>query len=158
MHRRRTPLLERYHQRVRKADPDKCWPWTGSYSVAGYGTIGEGGRGGKTLYAHRIAWELVHGPIAEGLHVCHRCDNPGCVNPSHMFLGTHGENLRDMVAKGRNAHGELHGNAKLTLVDVGDIRATYAKGGVTQYDLAATYGVSRGCIEHVIQHATWRLE
>lgn len=93
-----TPLADLFWHLVDKRGPDDCWPWQGSLYV-GYGRIKDGQRG--RVGAHRVSWELHHGPIPDGLWVLHRCDNPPCVNPAHLFLGTPGDNVRDMHAKGR---------------------------------------------------------
>lgn len=93
------PLADRFWAKVQKAGPDDCWPWLASRMPKGYGKLGIASTTPKL--AHRVSWELHYGPIPEGLFVCHRCDNPPCVNPAHLFLGTCTDNLRDMVAKGR---------------------------------------------------------
>lgn len=76
-----------------------CWVWTASRYPGGYGQFRR--KGGPLRGTHRVAWELARGPIPEGLHVCHRCDNPVCVRPSHLWLGTHSENMQDAHRKGR---------------------------------------------------------
>lgn len=89
-------LADRFWAKVDRSG--ECWTWTASAHSFGYGRFGIGRR---VFTAHRVAWELVNGPVPGGLHVCHRCDNPPCVRPDHLFLGTAKENLRDMIAKGR---------------------------------------------------------
>jgi len=91
---------ERFNLRVSKCGESECWEWTGAVDyMTGYGKLRW--RNG-TSSAHRVAWMIRHGQIADGLYVCHKCDNKRCVNTSHMFLGTHADNMADMVAKGIN--------------------------------------------------------
>ncbi len=102
------PPRERFWDKVDlSAGPNKCWLWLGATNTR-YGMFWCGGRQVK---AHRFSWEMVHGPIPDGLLVCHRCDNPPCVNPSHLFLGSMSDNILDAVAKGRHVPG---GNALRT--------------------------------------------
>jgi len=84
----------------RSGGPEACWPWMRAVGGKGYGNVPDGV--GRTLRSSRVAWELTHGPIADGLFVLHRCDNRPCCNPAHLFLGTAGDNIRDCVAKGRH--------------------------------------------------------
>lgn len=103
---RRIPIEDRLWLRVDKsASHNGCWLWTGATKQGGYGKIAKGGDNGSFL-THRVAWELERGPIPDGVVVCHHCDNPGCCNPEHLFLGTQAENLLDMRRKGRHCHGE----------------------------------------------------
>jgi hypothetical protein len=89
--------MDRFWSKVKKSDG--CWEWIGAKDGCGYGKLG---LGGKLIGAHRMAWILSFGPIPEGLSVCHRCDNPGCVNPGHLFVASHRGNMLDMVAKHRH--------------------------------------------------------
>lgn len=113
----------------------------------------------KTWQAHRLAWTLLFGPIPEGLSVCHRCDNPPCVNPSHLWLGTALDNARDKVQKGRmrrgDSRGERNGHAKLTEDQVRVIRQR-VKAGETQTALAAEYGVHLITVSQLVRRLTWR--
>lgn len=152
---------------------DDCWPWQGHCDRHGYGSFKQGE---KLTGSHRVAWELTRGPIPEGLHVCHHCDNPPCCNPSHLFLGTHQDNMRDMVAKGRDRASKNResrgtpppkqraprppgrsGRAKLTEKQVQDIRALYATGEYTQDELGVMFGVARSRISETCNRKTWRL-
>lgn len=94
-------LSERFWSKVRKLKPHECWEWQASRVSAGYGKISLP-HSRQLEGAHRVAWKLTNGPIPDGLFVLHRCDNPPCCNPSHLFLGTHADNMKDMTAKGRH--------------------------------------------------------
>lgn len=98
----RRPLAERLWAKTAKAEGDACWLWTGARMTSGYGHICVGGRSGPLIGAHQAAWIVTNGPIENGLFVLHRCDTRLCVRPSHLFLGTAGDNIRDCVAKNRH--------------------------------------------------------
>lgn len=121
-----------------------CLEFRGRISDAGYRMIGDNG-------THRLAYEAAFGPIPAGMQVCHTCDNPPCVNPAHLFLGTVADNYRDSMEKGRHSHGEGHGRARLTEADVLAIRASTESKRV----LARRFGVSRGTIGFVRNRQTW---
>lgn len=135
--------------------PDVCWPWMAHCDRDGYGRFR---RDGKDLSAHRVAWELVHGPIPEGACVLHHCDSPPCCNPFLcLFLGSKADNMADMVAKGRArfvAHpGESHGQAKLTEYKVRQILGMPSE---SLRALAARFDVSKSCILDIRSGRTWR--
>lgn len=100
---------DRFWERVNKA-AGGCWEWTGLKHPTGYGRVQWDGSGG---YAHRAVWVIKYGAIPDGMHICHRCDNPGCVNPDHLFLGTVADNMHDRDNKGRNRYGENRPSLKL---------------------------------------------
>lgn len=133
-----------------------CWTWKlarrGSH---GYGVTKWQGRSYAT---HRVAWELTHGPIPSGLLVCHRCDNPPCCRPDHLFLGTPTENMHDMIIKGRHRtaglRGEATGRALLTEVDVRMVRRRHAE-GETMASLARELRVSFGAIRSIVLRLNW---
>jgi len=117
----------RFWRLVTKGEPDECWPWRGATIRGGYGNFRETNPR-RTVHAHRFAYELVCGPIPAGLMVLHTCDNPSCVNPSHLFVGTDADNMRDKTAKGRTPHGEAHWRHKFTDTQVLEIRRLAAAG------------------------------
>lgn len=98
----RRPLVQRFWDRVTPGTPTECWIWPGTRNNKGYGLIGKGGRGTGGFTVHRVSWMIHRGPIPDGKWVLHRCDTPACVNPDHLFIGTHRDNMADMVAKGRH--------------------------------------------------------
>lgn len=127
-----------------------CHLWTGNRSKSGYGKFKL--RDGTQARAHRIAWEIAHGPIPDGLSVLHKCDVRACVNPDHLFLGTHTDNMRDMVRKKRGLLGEMNGRAKLTADDVLSIRQSSG----SDAQKALLYGVSESTIRHARIGRKWK--
>ena len=140
------PDYKRYLGKIRISSG--CWEWQGTRDAAGYGRFQVGV--GKQRKATHIMWELTYGPIPEGMFPCHRCDNPSCVRPSDLFLGTKGDNNRDRHAKGRDQRGERHYRAKLTDEQVREARRRYVAGGVTQRALAMEYGLSLGGMQAIL--------
>jgi hypothetical protein len=132
---RPAPLADRFWPKVDKTTSlHGCWLWT-SATVRGYGEFSV--PGGKVVYAHRLAWELTHGPIPDGLLVCHDCDTPLCVNPAHLFLGTYADNSRDMVTKGRQYRPFL-----LTPEQRQALCDRFAAGGIGMVEVAREFGIS----------------
>ena len=144
------PIEERFWPKVDIRGPDDCWPWMAS-TACGYGQIENNGR---VLRAHRVVWELVNGEIPTGTCCLHHCDNPRCVNPSHLFLGTQADNLRDAAEKGRTARGQDHGNAKLTNEDIQHIRSRL-RHGHPQGEIASELGVSLTTISSINTGRGW---
>jgi hypothetical protein len=143
----------RFWGKVQKGEG--CWEWQGHLGRNGYGLFLHDG-----LYSgpHRFSWELHYGPIPAGMHVCHHCDNPPCVRPDHLFLGTPLDNIRDMAAKGRRAtlSGEKSATAKLGAEAVRLIRVRYAAGGITQKQLATEFGMGHTAIGQIVLRQSWR--
>lgn len=165
--------VEEYIKRRISREPNGCWLWTNRPDSSGYGVAYFKRR---MIRASRLAWETFRGEIPSGIFVCHHCDNRTCVNPDHLFLGTHADNMADMVSKGRQFNGggllgarnpmwqksskswvkrgEEHPQAKLTASAVAEIRQL-ATGGYTQTALAKSYGVSRATIGAILRGKIW---
>lgn len=134
-------------------NPADCWEWQGPVNRDGYGLVRH--RLANQL-AHRISYELHRGEILDGMLVCHTCDNPICVNPNHLFLGTYKDNARDMTQKGRGPVGEKHGRAKLTWDQVRAIRQLYSAGEATCTELGNQFEVTKSCIHLIVIEKTWK--
>jgi hypothetical protein len=141
-----------------KVNEKGCWVWQGSVRKKdGYGSINIGQ--GKTSLVHRLAYTYWKGEIPEGMFVCHHCDNPPCINPDHLFLGTNQDNMNDKMLKGRaftGFHkGEANGGAKLTNEQVSDIKKLLIEGEFNQSEIAVEFGVSRQSICDINTNKKW---
>lgn len=163
------PLAERFWSKVDRRGQDECWPWKGRLG-AGYGRFRLGRAGSRSDHPMRVAYALVIGPVPKGLHVCHRCDNPPCCNPSHLWLGTSQQNTADKMRKGRQAMGPIHGSktmphrvargtrngmAKLSWRDVTKIRVKRALFGQSYAVLAEEFGVDKTQIMNIVLRRQW---
>lgn len=147
-----TPILpndlrSRFQRRVEKTAD--CWLWLGATNDKGYGLIGSGRRG-RLLYVHRLAWEWANNQtLAAGLEVCHRCDTPHCVRPSHLFIGTHAENMSDMARKGRSGVAVLNPQTVRHIVAL-------RRQGVRRKEIARRLGVNINTLKDVLSGKNWR--
>jgi hypothetical protein len=161
--RRMPPVAVRFEQRTDRSG--ECWLWTGPRNAHGYGVFHYRADGvDRRILAHRYAHLMATGVDAADLLVCHRCDNPACVRPDHLFAGSHAENMRDMVQKGRwdsperrasKCAGERMPNAKLTAEAVRAAREEVAHGGAVR-SIARRLGVSRTTLKNAVSGTTWR--
>lgn len=147
---------DRFWQYVNLGNPSDCWEWQGCISTTGYGKFRLNGR---HMLAHRVSWELHNGPIPAGMHICHSCDNPACVNPHHLWLGTPADNMHDRDEKGRHiaphTRGEAHGRAKITEAQVMMMRKLW-KQGVSQSEIGRRFGISSHQAHMIVRHKHWR--
>lgn len=139
-------------------DSDACWEWQGSRTAKGYGCTSYHN---KSLRAHRVSYEINIGHIPDGFDVCHHCDNPPCVRPLHLFVGTRSDNMLDARDKGRlrpfnpRFYGTANGRAKLTLAFVQIIRQRFASGTTSMAALAKEFDVHWCTIRDVVRYKTW---
>jgi hypothetical protein len=158
---KRTPLQERFWLHLeRGAD---CWEWQGNKTMAGYGTIRRTGKTGGIMYAHRLSWEIHYGAIPPGAVVCHRCDNPPCVRPDHLFIGTQADNMADMYSKGRcqphgpenPIRGSAHKLTRLSDEQVREIRTMYSTRAADQRSIASLFGISQSSVSAIVLRKRW---
>lgn len=153
---------ERFWTHVARGDG--CWEWTGTRRPDGYGVHWNGSR---QVRAHRRSWEMANGPLPEGAVIRHSCDNPPCVRPDHLAIGTQQDNLADMTSRGRRVRGERHPwfgqeqrgetnrQAKLTDEQVAHIKGMAAAGHYHD-DIAQRYGVTKTNVSYIASDKTWR--
>lgn len=150
-------LARRLANGLDSAPDDQCWEWTRVCNQCGYGQLRVAGR---MVYAHRLAYELGVGPIPVGMHVLHRCDNPRCINPAHLAIGTRSQNMKECSERGRARIprtvkcGEENGASKLLEVDVRSIRRLLAQGR-TQQEIADRFGVTQRTISDIKLGKKW---
>jgi len=140
----------RFFEKVSPEPNTGCWLWTAYTKSAGYGQFWYLGR---WKLAHRASYDMFVGKVPDGVLVCHKCDVPGCVNPDHLFLGTHQDNTDDMVRKGRDFHpkGEDNSSAKLSKLQVAAIR----RDARPQRHIALEYSVSQQLVSQIKTHKVW---
>lgn len=148
----------RFWKKVKKGSPSECWIWTASLNFYGYGQISR--KRSVPIRANIASWILNRGPVPKGMCVCHHCDNPACVNPDHLFIGTHQDNVDDKMRKGRYfkgppLNGEINPASKLVDEDVFKIRKMYALGNTTQRKIAKIFNVSQSAIWRVVTRENW---
>lgn len=139
-----------------RANPETgCYEWQAGINPNGYGIRQTGG---KNKTAHRVAWELANGPIPIGLQVLHRCDVRHCVNPAHLFLGTNADNVRDKVAKNRQARNGPNRSsfAKLWPGDVDRIRDIWKVGDSSQSEIAQYFGIHQSQVSRIVNEKRWK--
>ena len=143
-------MNQRFWNKVEKRGSEECWEWKAYKNTLGYGRL----RSNKKDYgAHRYSWLIHFGAIPPGLSVLHRCDNRGCVNPAHLFLGTQSDNMRDMVQKKRRIYqGSHNANSKLTDAEVLEIRNNFNN---NYAELSAVYSVTKANIRHIVSRKHW---
>lgn len=149
--------IPRFLAKVDTVEPEKCWNWKNKKGKWGYGYFKIGKLQGKvrSMSAHRASFILFNGLIPKGLCICHKCDNPACVNPAHLFAGTNKENTADMVAKGRCQCGENRANSKLTELQVREMRELH-KAGFGSERLGRLFDVNKNTAKAIVLRQKWK--
>lgn len=148
-------IKRRFYENVETSPESECWKWVGGKDARGYGIFRAYGFAHR---AHRFSWLLHYGEFPNEMLVCHKCDNPSCVNPEHLFLGTQFDNMRDMVNKGRNANvkGNKNPRANLSDQDVMEIRRLWDDDRVSPKELSKMFGTPKSTINKIISSDTWK--
>lgn len=149
----RDEYIEKFMQKVLINKDTGCWEWQRAKLRGGYGNLRVDG---KYWQAHRYSYQLFFGIPVDGFDVCHKCDNPSCVNPKHLFLGNDLSNARDKVNKNRQTKGEQHPHHKMTLSDVVYMRAIYSYGTTSMRKLAKLFGISYSETNAILNNKTWK--
>lgn len=156
----RGTLEQRFWAKVDKLGPilvrklGRCWVWTAATDSSGYGHLRSSGHG-QLVATHRLSWHFAYGEIPIGFCVLHKCDNPSCVRPSHLFLGTQKDNAKDREQKGRTNRHHPSPSAKTTEACVREIRSIYASGRVTQQSLCDQFNLGRTAVSDIVKRKTW---
>ncbi len=148
----------RFWEKVDQRSDDECWPWLAYLDENGYGQYGLNLDRKKTYKAHRVSYWITNGALSDDMNVLHRCDNPSCVNPRHLVLGTQVDNIRDMCLKGRDRHqrGDEHYGAKLTPGQVIEIRKEHEENRVSDYAIAKRLSMNRSTIWKILKRRSWK--
>ncbi len=153
--RKRTLPADRFWKYVEKTEG--CWLWTAARGGGGYGQLGVGRMGeNRFVRAHRLSYEIHVGAIPDGMCVLHHCDNPQCVRPDHLFLGTPRDNSEDMIRKGRHSYGEKRPLSVLTADQVREMRCLFAAGGVTKMALARRFKINHATVRAILARKAWK--
>lgn len=158
MPKKRIPFEVRLWAKVEKRGEDECWPWLAKKDKDGYGGFYDPDKD-DTVVATRALWRVLHGEYPpKELYVCHTCDNPSCMNPKHLFLGTDHDNMQDMIRKGRRVWciGEKHGNHKLTQEQVIFARKMRKTKEMRLKDMAEMFGVSASALCTAVKGVSWK--
>jgi len=145
--------IARFWSRVPRLDSSKCWNWAGCLDSNGYGVMSIKNQAKR---AHRVSFMIHYGSTRGGMHVLHRCDNPACVNPSHLFEGTNTDNVADMVDKERNPRGETCGLSRFSESQILEIRSKYVKNVYGMKRLAREFGTCQSTINKILKRRTWK--